>query len=232
MPPICRPRPARRAAIHHDAGIGRDEAGVGGLAYAEKLGMAMAAVATGSARIGDGAGHVRARPHQPCQCAGRGLRRARRPELRGGRRAAEDGAVAARQAARRWAKTPHVVAGFVLCVDSLSLPMPQDRGHRRHRQPWRLNFGRGRRAVPAAAGPLQRCRLRRRHAGMAGLAILDRAGIAGATVAAHVGPHRRRPLDLAGRNSLGGQRSRIPARRAVWAAPPLPWPAPWPKKLG
>ena len=44
-----------RAAIHHDAGIGKDEAGVGGLAYADGLGMAMAAVATASARIGDGA---------------------------------------------------------------------------------------------------------------------------------------------------------------------------------
>lgn len=44
-----------RAAIHHDAGIGKDEAGVGGLAYADGLGMAMAAVSTASARIGDGA---------------------------------------------------------------------------------------------------------------------------------------------------------------------------------
>ncbi len=43
-----------RAAIHHDAGIGKDEAGVAGLGYAESLGMAMAAVATASARIGDG----------------------------------------------------------------------------------------------------------------------------------------------------------------------------------
>ncbi len=43
-----------RAAIHHDAGIGKDDAGVAGLAYAEKLGMAMAAVTTASARIGDG----------------------------------------------------------------------------------------------------------------------------------------------------------------------------------
>src|SRR5215472_11188106 len=43
-----------RAAIHHDAGIGKDEAGVAGLAYADRLGMAMAAVATASARIGDG----------------------------------------------------------------------------------------------------------------------------------------------------------------------------------
>ncbi len=43
-----------RAAIHHDAGIGKDEAGIGGLNYAQTLGMAMAAVTTASARIGDG----------------------------------------------------------------------------------------------------------------------------------------------------------------------------------
>jgi hypothetical protein len=42
-----------RAAIHHDAGIGFQEAGVGGLAYAETLGLALAAIATESARIGD-----------------------------------------------------------------------------------------------------------------------------------------------------------------------------------
>ncbi|MBN9090812.1 MAG: hypothetical protein J0J01_28190 [Reyranella sp.] len=44
-----------RGAIHHDAGIGLQEAGVGGLAYAETLGLAMAAIATESARIGDAA---------------------------------------------------------------------------------------------------------------------------------------------------------------------------------
>ena len=44
-----------RAAIHHDCGIGRDEAGVSGLLWAEEHGMAMAAVATKSARVGDSA---------------------------------------------------------------------------------------------------------------------------------------------------------------------------------
>ena len=44
-----------RAAIHHDCGIGRDEAGISGLLWAEQHGMAMAAVATNSARVGDGA---------------------------------------------------------------------------------------------------------------------------------------------------------------------------------
>jgi hypothetical protein len=42
-----------RGAIHHDAGIGLDEAGVSGLPYAEKLGMAMVALSTESCRIGD-----------------------------------------------------------------------------------------------------------------------------------------------------------------------------------
>ena len=44
-----------RAAIHHDCGIGRDEAGVRGLPWADQHGMAMAAVATNSARAGDAA---------------------------------------------------------------------------------------------------------------------------------------------------------------------------------
>jgi len=43
-----------RAAIHNDAGIGHDDAGIAGLGYAERHGMAMAVVASTSARIGDG----------------------------------------------------------------------------------------------------------------------------------------------------------------------------------
>ena len=57
-----------RAAIHHDAGIGLDEAGVGGLALAEELGMAMAAVATASARIGEGDDLMRRGIIEPRQC--------------------------------------------------------------------------------------------------------------------------------------------------------------------
>jgi len=44
-----------RAAIQHDASIGRGQAGVGGLAWAEQFGFAMAAVSAKTARIGDGA---------------------------------------------------------------------------------------------------------------------------------------------------------------------------------
>src|SRR5262245_24906651 len=43
-----------RAAVHNDAGIGHDDAGIAGLGYAERHGMAMAVVASTSARIGDG----------------------------------------------------------------------------------------------------------------------------------------------------------------------------------
>lgn len=44
-----------RAAIQHDAAFGRDQAGIAGLAWAEQFGFAMAAVDARSARIGDGA---------------------------------------------------------------------------------------------------------------------------------------------------------------------------------
>lgn len=43
-----------RAVILHDAGVGKDGAGIGGLAYCEKLGIAAACVDYRSARIGSG----------------------------------------------------------------------------------------------------------------------------------------------------------------------------------
>jgi len=43
------------AVILHDAGVGKDQAGVAGLTYLEPIGMAAAAVDHASARIGDGA---------------------------------------------------------------------------------------------------------------------------------------------------------------------------------
>src|SRR5689334_15691802 len=44
-----------RAVIFHDAGLGKDEAGVAGLAVLETIGIAAAAVSHATARIGDGA---------------------------------------------------------------------------------------------------------------------------------------------------------------------------------
>jgi hypothetical protein len=44
-----------RAVVFHDAGLGKDEAGIAGLALLEAAGIAAAAVSHASARIGDGA---------------------------------------------------------------------------------------------------------------------------------------------------------------------------------
>ena len=44
-----------RGVIFNDAGVGKDNAGIGSLDYLQRLGMAAAAVAHTSARIGDGA---------------------------------------------------------------------------------------------------------------------------------------------------------------------------------
>jgi len=83
-----------RAAIFSDAGIGLDGAGIGSLAYGTALGMALAAVAHDSARIGDasdmfGRGRVsRVNPiarslgcieGMPCEAAARALMAAPRP---------------------------------------------------------------------------------------------------------------------------------------------------------
>ena len=88
-------RAGSRAAIFNDAGIGKDGAGIAGLAYLQGLGMAAAAVAHDTARIGDAGdawargtiGHVNGRAAalgcaigQPCAEAARNLRAATPPE--------------------------------------------------------------------------------------------------------------------------------------------------------
>src|SRR2546423_11006330 len=43
------------AAVFNDAGVGRDRAGISGLAYLQELGMPAATISHDTARIGDGA---------------------------------------------------------------------------------------------------------------------------------------------------------------------------------
>jgi uncharacterized protein YunC (DUF1805 family) len=172
-----------RAAIHHDAGIGKDEAGVSGLVYADTLGMAMASVATASARIGDGR-----------DLYARGI------ISRANAQAAACGIVpgmSCREAAERlksaaWphAMPPpkgedrHTVQG-IACLDSASLFAEQDRervvatgSH------CALNSGvatapfRPRLAFYNDAGPGAD------NGGVLGLALLEKEGIAGAAVSA------------------------------------------------
>jgi len=118
-------RAGARAAIHNDAGVGRDEAGVSGLAWAEAQGMAMAAVLSGSARIGDGADMLkrgvigRANPLAEACGIKVGLSVAEAAEL------------------LKAAPWPHpkpaplvearTMAGRILCVDSISLAICSER---------------------------------------------------------------------------------------------------------
>lgn len=170
-----------RAAIHNDAGIGRDEAGVSGLAWAQAHGMAMAAVMSASARIGDGEDMLRrgviSRTNALAVSCG----------VAPGQSAAE---AAERLKSAPW---PHAkpatvaegraMAGRVLCVDSISLADARDRR--------RVVASGSHGGVPAgetAAAFRPRLALFNdagfgmEHAGVAGLLLLDKAGIAGATV--------------------------------------------------
>jgi len=172
-----------RAAIHHDAGIGKDEAGVGGLAYAQQLGMAMAAVATASARIGDGADMMT-----------RGVI-SRANELAA--RCGVTAGMSCREAAdllraAPWphrmplpmGETRHIVAGFP-CVDSSSLLLESDRdGIVATGSHCALNSGHAvepfkpRLVYFNDAGPGAD------NGGIQGFEVLDQAGIAGVAVAA------------------------------------------------
>jgi len=172
-----------RAAIHHDAGIGKDDAGVGGLAYADKLGMAMAAVATASARIGDGqdlfsrgiisranalAAACGVMPGMACKDAAELLKTAPWPHAEPPHKGEDR----------------HIVNGFA-CVDSSSLLLPEDRGqivatgsHAGVNSGVATAAGRPLLAFFNDAGPGAD------RGGVLGLDVLEKEGIAGVTVAA------------------------------------------------
>ncbi|HYC65409.1 MAG TPA: hypothetical protein VEC14_11820 [Reyranellaceae bacterium] len=172
-----------RAAIHHDAGIGKDEAGVGGLTYADKLGMAMAAIATASARIGDGhdmytrglisranelAAKCGVRAGMSCKEAAELLKQAPWPHTK----------------PPTMGETRHVVEG-IACVDSSSLLVPKDKGgivatgsHCATNSGQAVEPFRPKLVMFNDAGPGAD------DGGIWGFKVLDRAGIAGVAVAA------------------------------------------------
>ena len=172
-----------RAAIHHDAGIGKNEAGVSGLAYADRLGMAMAAVATASARIGDAADLQRrgtisranalaaacgVMPGMPAREAAELLKRAPWPHT-----------IPSAKGESR-----HLVGG-VICADSASLLTAEDRGR------IVATGSHGALNAAAATAPFRPLLLMFNDAGFGAdrggvlaLAELDRHGIAAIAVAA------------------------------------------------
>jgi hypothetical protein len=178
-----------RAAIHHDAGIGRDEAGVGGLALAQQLGMAMAAVAAASARIADGDDLMRRGvisranalaaacgvvPGQRCAEAVERLKAApwphRPPPPKAEGRSIFEGKAGKRK---------------IVCIDSATLIAAEDRdqvvatGSHGSAMSGEVVL-----TVRPALVLYNDAGFGADRAGSTGLAVLDKAGIAGATVAA------------------------------------------------
>ena len=186
-----------RAAIHNDAGIGLDEAGVSGLPWAHAHGMAMAAVLSDSARIGDGEDMLRrgviSRANPLAVACG----------VVPGQSVAEAAELLKAAPWRRAKPAPlsegRFMAGQILCVDSISLADARDHG--------RVVASGSHGGVPAgetalAFGPrlalFNDAGFGMEHAGVAGLAILDGAGIAGATVStmsARIGDGRSTLVD-------------------------------------
>lgn len=172
-----------RAAIHHDCGIGRDEAGVRGLPWAEQHGMAMAAVATDSARAGDAADMLQ----RGIISRVNGL--AANCGVEGGQTVAQ---AAELLKSAPWphaaVEAPAVARTFmdgVLCIDSISQGKSEDAG---------LVVASGSHGGVTAAAFTRSFRPRlvffndagfgADRAGAASLPILDAEGIAAATVAA------------------------------------------------
>ena len=172
-----------RAAIHHDCGIGRDEAGVRGLLWAEQHGMAMAAVATNSARVGDSADMLQ-----------RGI--ISRVNGLAAKCGVENGQTVVQAVVLlKSAPWPHAAAEApverrtfihgVLCIDSVSFGKSEDAG---------LVVATGSHGGATAAAMTRSFRPRlvffndagfgADRAGAASLPILDSEGIAAATVAA------------------------------------------------
>ena len=184
-------RACASAVILNDAGIGKDDAGVGSLAYCDALGMAAATVSHASARIGDAedtlscgilsrvneaARAVGCEPGMPCLDAALALRRASPPRV-----------------APEYAEARHVMganpAGLrLVCVDSVSLVAAGEDDGRivLSGSHGGLVAGPSSLAIraEAAAAFFNDAGIGKDGAGISRLPVLDERGIAGATVAA------------------------------------------------
>ena len=190
-----------RATIFNDAGIGKERAGIAGLAYLEGLGMAAATVGFESARIGDAedawargtishvngpAADLGCAPGQGCAEAAGLLRAARIPETRiPETQIPENGAPALEETAHLVASEPG--APRVWALDSASLVGPEHAGQivllGSHGA---LLGGRPEAAlkVDALAAVYNDAGIGIEAAGVSRLPALDARAIAGATVAA------------------------------------------------
>lgn len=178
-----------RGLIAHEAGVGRARAGISGLPLAERLGLPAAAVATGSARLGDGRsvhddGVV---SHANAVAAALGVRQGL-PAAAAARAmlAAPPGTPAASPLVDRSARVAETTPdGRVVLVDSMSFAGPEHRG-----DVLCAGSHAGRVNVPGLVALRPRGALfndggiARDRSGVSGLPVLDDAGVAAAAVAA------------------------------------------------
>ena len=178
-----------RGLVAHEAGVGREGAGVSGLPLADRLGIPAAAVLTESARLGDGksvhddgvVGHLNDTARALGVGAGAAAASAARAMLQAPPGVASTQALVDRQA-RVVAETPD---GRVVLVSSMSFAAPEHRrdvlcagSHGGRVNVQRLLEVRPRGAVFNDGG------LARDRAGIEGLRVLDTAGVAAAAVGA------------------------------------------------
>ena len=180
-----------RAVILNDAGVGLDDAGIGALSFCQALGMAAAAVAHTSARIGDAedmlangvVSHHNARAAEAGVKAGMTCGRA--ADLLGGAPDVDGGRAAYDEARTVAGVNRHGLR--IVCVDSVSLVNEDDVGQivlsGSHGAVVSGQRGLAIR-VAAAAAFYNDAGIGKDEAGVSRLAVLDEQRIAAATVAA------------------------------------------------
>lgn len=121
-----------RATIFHDAGVGRDNAGIGGLNWLDTLGMAAATVDHRSARIGDAAQMLAQGviSHANTQARALGVTSGMVCRQAAGLLAAarQPGADCPDIHEARYVETPVTGGRHLILVDSASLVLPEDAG--------------------------------------------------------------------------------------------------------
>lgn len=178
-----------RGLVAHEAGVGREGAGISGLPLADRLGIPAAAVATQSARLGDGnnvhddgiVSHLNETARALGVSAGDAAARAARAMLKAPPGVASTQTLVDRQP-RVVVETP---AGRVVLVSSMMFATPEHRrdvlcagSHGGRVNVQHLLSVRPRGAVFNDGG------LARDRSGVEGLRVLDTAGVAAATVGA------------------------------------------------
>lgn len=180
-----------RAVVLNDAGVGLDQAGIGALALCQALGIAAAAVAHTSARIGDAEDMLAGGIISHCNASASGA------GVAAGMDCGEAGALLSRAPSGRGKSAAYdearALVGVnchglrIICVDSVSLVAPDDAGQvvlsGSHGG---LVCGRRSHAigVAAAAAFYNDAGIGKDEAGVGRLPVLDLQGIAAATVAA------------------------------------------------